>query len=169
MKYLLLLTFLSLMPTQSIAGSQMDSKNEVMYCSDGDTCRIKTPDGLWLNVRLFGIDAQENIKGKTNSKYQPFGIPARDALNTKIKGKTVELKQADLDRFNRPIVEMWYNNRNINLEMVKEGWAEVYRGKTKRINMGPYFSAENEARSKKLGIWNLKNYISPREFRKLSK
>lgn len=142
---------------------------EVKYCYDGDTCKIITSQGLWLNVRLFGIDAQENIRGKIDLKNQPFAIPARDALNRKVKDCKVNLIQADRDRHNRPIVEIWYNNRNINLEMIKEGWAEAYRGKTKRINMGPYFSAENEAKSKKLGIWNLKNYISPREFRKVNK
>ncbi|MEK7791436.1 MAG: hypothetical protein AAB309_07410, partial [Deltaproteobacteria bacterium] len=31
----------------------------VLHCYDGDTCRVKTDGGIWFNVRLFGIDAQE--------------------------------------------------------------------------------------------------------------
>ena len=139
----------------------------VFYCYDGDTCRVKTNEGLWFNVRLFGIDAHEMPrKGKKMRPGQPFTDFAKNALNKKTQGKSVKLNQADLDPFNRPVVEIWLNDKNINLEMVEEGWAEAYRGKTKRIKMDAYFEAEKQARKKKLGIWKLKNYESPREFRK---
>ena len=168
MKYLLSLTLFLIFTNQLHA--EQYAKAEVMYCYDGDTCTIKTSDKLlWFNGRLFGIDAQEKGKGKLNPKDQPFAIPSRDALNKKIKGKMVQLKQSDLDRHNRPVIEIWYNNRNINLEMVKEGLVEAYRGKTKRISMTPYFEAEANAKKAKLGIWKLKDYISPFEFRKKSK
>ncbi len=139
----------------------------VMYCYDGDTCRVKTDGGLWFNVRLFGIDAQEMPrKGKKRRPGQPLAESAKNALNNKTKEKSVRLNQADLDGFNRPVVEIWLNDKSINLEMVEEGWAEAYKGKTKRISMAPYLKAEKQAREKKLGIWKLKNYESPREFRK---
>ena len=142
----------------------------VLYCFDGDTCRVKTNAGLWFNARLFGIDAQETErKGRKKSPGQPFAEPAKKALNQKIKGKAVKLKQADLDHYNRPVVEVWLGDKNINLQMVEEGWAEAYRGKTKRISLKPYLEAEKRAKKKKLGIWKLKNYVSPREFRKKGK
>lgn len=139
----------------------------ILYCYDGDTCRIKTDGGLWFNVRLFGIDAQEMAwRGKKRRSGQPFAEFAKNALNKKAKGQFARLNQADLDAYNRPVVEIWLNDKNINLEMVEEGWAEAYKGKTKRINIAPYLKAEKKAREKKLGIWKLKNYESPREFRK---
>lgn len=141
----------------------------VMHCNDGDTCRVKTDEGLWFNVRLFGIDAQEMSWKRGKRPGQPFAEPAKGALNKKTKGKLVKLKQSDLGRYNRPIVEIWLKDKNINLEMVEEGWAEAYRGKTKRIKMAPYFEAEKKAQKRKLGIWKLKNYQSPAEFRKRKK
>lgn len=139
----------------------------VLYCYDGDTCRVKTDGGLWFNVRLFGIDAQEMArKRKKRRPGQPFAESAKNALNDKAKGKSVRLNQVDLDGYNRPVVEVWLNGRDINLEMVAEGWTEAYKGKTKRISMVPYLQAEKKAQEKKLGIWELKNYKSPREFRK---
>jgi endonuclease YncB( thermonuclease family) len=138
----------------------------VLHCYDGDTCRVKTQEELWFNVRLFGIDAQELPNKKRKMPGQPFAEAAKNALNQKVKGKSVSLKQADLDMHNRPVVEFWFGDKNINLEMVEEGWAEAYKGKTKRIRIKPYFEAEKRARKKKLGIWKLKNYESSREFRK---
>ena len=58
----------------------------VLYCYDGDTCRVKTDGGLWFNVRLFGIDAQEMAwKGKKKRPGQPFSESAKNALNNKVR------------------------------------------------------------------------------------
>ena len=138
----------------------------ILHCSDGDTCRVEITSSeqkFWMNVRLFGIDAPEVSHGK--KKGQPFGEQARDALNGKIKGQEVVLKQADLDPFNRPVVEIQYQQTNINLWMIESGLAEAYRGKTKRIEKTPYLQAEDTARKSKKGIWSQQNYVSPSLFR----
>lgn len=138
----------------------------IKHCNDGDTCTVKTAGGLWFKVRLFGIDTPEMPWKRGKRPGQPLAEAATKALNEKTKGKAVKLKQADLDRYNRPVVEIWVKGKNINLEMVEEGWGEAYRGKTKRISKTPYFDAEKKAQKKKLGIWKLKNYESPVEYRK---
>ncbi len=47
---------------------------------------------------------------------------------------------------------------DINLEMVKAGLAEVYRGNVpKKFNLLPYWQAEKEAREDKRGMWSLGN------------
>jgi len=58
---------------------------------------------------------------------------------------------------------------NVNLEMVKQGLAEVYRGQpAKGFDNGSYQKAEAEAREKKLNMWSLgEKYISPREWRRM--
>jgi len=55
-----------------------------------------------------------------------------------------------------------------NLEMVKAGLAEVYRGTpAKGQNMEPYWKAEGEAKKAGKGMWVLGDkYVSPREWRK---
>lgn len=138
----------------------------VYYCHDGDTCRVLASDGLWFNVRLAGIDAPE-VASKRGKKAagQPMGEDARDYLNEKVKGKSVSLRQTDLDPFNRPVVEISLGDLNVNLEMIKSGHAEAYRGKTKRIDSASYLAAEEKAKAEKKGVWSLKSYQSPKAFR----
>jgi endonuclease YncB( thermonuclease family) len=60
---------------------------------------------------------------------------------------------------------------NVNLEMIKAGFAEVYRGKPPRnFDPEPYKKAEQEARENKRGMWSQGDkYISPKEWRKQQK
>lgn len=156
------------------AAEQMDLEHlkmvaaTVFNCNDGDTCRLKIADGLWLNVRLAGIDAPEVGHGK-KKPGQPFGDEARNFLNELIKGKTVQLRQTDLDPFNRPVVELILSEVVVNRKLIQAGFAEAYRGKTKRLDLAPYFEDEATAKKAGLGIWSLKNYTSPSAYRKSAK
>ena len=140
----------------------------ITWCHDGDTCRIvTTPGKLWMNVRLGGIDAPEvkKVRGK-NKSGQDGGDQARDYLQSTIQGKKVSLKQTDLDHYNRPVVEIFLEGKNINIDLVSKGFAEAYRGKTKRLDSQAYLKAEATAKEAQLGVWGLKNYQSPGDFRK---
>ena len=144
-------------------------KVEVLHCHDGDTCRVKLEDSFWFNVRLSGIDTPE-VKGRSaKQKGQPMGEEARDFLNELVAKKTVQLRQTDLDPYNRLVVEIFLGNQNVNLMMVEKGLAEVYRGKAKRLEREPYFQAEKVAKDKGLGIWSIKNYQSPAAYRSETK
>jgi micrococcal nuclease len=63
------------------------------------------------------------------------------------------------------------NRKNVNIEMIKAGLAEVYRGKPAAgLDMEPYWKAEEEAKAAKRGMWVLgEDYVSPREWRELQK
>ena len=137
------------------------------YCHDGDTCRVRFGDAVWLNVRLAGIDAPELRKGGRGGHWdaQPGGEAAKEALNRLIQGKEVDLRQIDLDQYNRPVVEIRIQDHLVNLQMVTDGMAEVYRGKVKRLDQAPYFAAEANARASKKGIWALAHYESPGSYR----
>jgi len=139
----------------------------VLYCNDGDTCRVKIADAMWLNVRLAGIDAPEVPSGRKKTG-QPFGIEAKNFLNNQVKGKSIQIRQTDLDHYNRPIVEMFRDGININRNIVQSGYAEAYRGKgkAKRIDSAAYLADEAAAQKASLGIWSQKNYVSPATFRK---
>jgi endonuclease YncB( thermonuclease family) len=62
---------------------------------------------------------------------------------------------------------VYCNDTNVNLEMVKVGLAEVYRGRpAKGFDNGPYEKAEKEARESGRGMWSLGDkYMSPKEWR----
>jgi len=61
------------------------------------------------------------------------------------------------------------DGKNVNLEMVQAGLAEVYRGKpASGLDMEPYWKAEGEAKAAQRGIWVLEDkYVSPREWRRM--
>jgi endonuclease YncB( thermonuclease family) len=63
--------------------------------------------------------------------------------------------------------EVFVDGNNVNLEMVRAGLAEVYRGTPAQgQDLGQYWKAEEEARKAGKGIWSQANYMSPREWRK---
>jgi endonuclease YncB( thermonuclease family) len=55
---------------------------------------------------------------------------------------------------------------DINLEMVKRGYAWAYRKHLKSPYASEYIEAENRARNQKLGIWEETNPLPPWEFKK---
>ena len=85
--------------------------------------------------------------------------------------KVVDIKGYGLDQYNRILAVIFVEGRNINLEMVRAGLAEVYRGRPpKGFDSTSYVKAEAEAREAKRGMWSLGDkYISPREWRRKHK
>ena len=143
----------------------------VTKVSDGDTIHVTTPEKTKLTVRLYGMDAPETPKinqrtGHINKPGQPYGEESWKALEAKIMGKQVRLDIIDIDRYKRMVGVIWIDNRNINLEMVKEGYAEAYLEYLKEPYRAQFIRAEKEARSARRGIWSLPDYERPKDFRK---
>jgi len=143
----------------------------VTKVSDGDTIHVTTPEKTKLTVRLYGMDAPETPKinqrtGHINKPGQPYGEESWKALEGKIMGKQVRLDIIDIDRYKRMVGVIWLGSRNINLEMVKEGYAEAYLEYLKEPYRAQFIRAEKEARSARRGIWSLPGYERPNDFRK---
>jgi len=144
----------------------------VVSCNDGDTCQLKATDNTRIKVRLVGIDAPET--GKKNRKKkkdgQSGGLEAKDFLNRLVVGKSVTLRSYGTDAYGRNLAEIILNKDAVNLKMVSEGWAEVYRGKTPRgFDITAYQAAQTDALKNKKGIWSIPGYESPKDFRKRTK
>jgi len=88
-----------------------------------------------------------------------------------VLNKTVDIKGYGLDRYERLLGVVFLNGKNINLEMIQAGLAEVYRGKPPgALDLGPFWQAEKEAREAKRGMWAQgEKYVSPREWRKMNR
>ena len=143
----------------------------VIKVSDGDTIHLTTPEQTKLKVRLYGIDAPETDKindktGQVNIPGQPYGDESWKALENKVMGKQVKLDILDIDKYRRMVGMVWLNDRNINLEMIREGYAEAFIEYLKEPYIVEFLQAEREARSAKKGIWSLPDYERPRDFRK---
>lgn len=162
----LLLTSLSFArgPIRTVTGT-------VTKVSDGDTIHVTTPDRTKLRVRLYGVDAPETPKinrrtGRVNKPGQPYGEESWKALKSRIMGMQVKLDIIDIDRYKRVVGIVWIDSRNINLEMVKEGYAEAYVEYLREPYRSQFMRAEMEAKSAKSGIWSISNYERPRDFKK---
>ena len=83
----------------------------------------------------------------------------------------MDIKGYGLDRYNRILGVIYLDGKNINLEMVKVGLAEVYRGNPpKGLDIEPYWKAEKEAKTAMRGMWSLgNNYISPKDWRRMKR
>jgi len=143
----------------------------VIKISDGDTIHLETPEQTILKVRLYGIDAPETEKinshtGRISKPGQRYGEEAKNALENKIRGRQVKLDILDIDKYRRMVGIIYLGGRNINLEMVKEGYAEAYTEYLKEPYRKDFLKAEREARLVKKGIWSLYEYERPRDFRK---
>ncbi|WP_082744805.1 thermonuclease family protein [Aliarcobacter cryaerophilus] len=128
---------------------------KVVKVSDGDTVTILTSDKTQHKIRLNDIDAPE--------KKQAFGNKSKDNLAKYIAGKTVTVEYQKKDKYKRVLGTIYYNNTDINLQQVKDGYAWVYK---KYSNNQTYYKAEKVARDKRVGLWIDKNPLEPWEFRR---
>ncbi len=172
--FFILIAFLSIPPfvTLSYGQSIIRTVNgTVTKVSDGDTVNLETPEQTILKVRLYGIDAPETEKVNNRTSAisktgQPYGEEAKNALEKKVMGKKVKLDILDIDKYRRMVGIIYIEDRNINLEMVREGYAEAYIEYLKVPYRKEFLEAEKEARSDKKGIWSLSGYERPSVFRK---
>jgi micrococcal nuclease len=144
----------------------------VTQVTDGDTVKLETTEGTKLKIRLYGIDAPEMEKisrrtGAVSKPGQPYGGEAYEALKSKMLDSKVKVDIMAIDRYKRMVGIVYLNNRDINLEMVKEGWAWAYREYLDRPYASEYLDAEREARTKRSSLWQQPNPQPPWEFRKL--
>lgn len=116
---------------------------------DGDTISVRGTDA---RIRLYGIDAPEGKQTCNDAKGKRYlcGPRAAEALQSIIgPNGLVTCKQMDRDRYKRIVAICEVNGRNINSELVRQGWALDFG----RYSDGRYASEEAEARQLKRGLW----------------
>jgi micrococcal nuclease len=103
----------------------------------------------------FGESSQEAKPGRTREPGQPYSDKAQKYLASLVLNKTVDIKGYGSDRYGRILGVVSLNGKNINLEMIRAGLAEVYRGDPPRgLDMAPFHEAEKQAREAKRGRWS---------------
>ncbi|NJO85294.1 MAG: thermonuclease family protein [Synechococcaceae cyanobacterium RM1_1_27] len=129
--------------------------------TDGDTIRAKQPGGRSVRIRLACIDAPE--------KKQPLGLSSRDALQALVPiGSVVTLNVTDIDRYDRPVAEIYNGSVLVQLQMVRSGMAYVYEKYLKNcpLSAKSLMEAEDQARRIRMGVWSDPSAIKPWDFRK---
>lgn len=140
---------------QPLAVSSRPFACRVIGISDGDTfaCLKEGEDKIF--IRLSGIDAPE--------RRQPYGKKAKQYLSGQIHGKTVSVVSHGQDRYGRALGTVFLGRANINLKMVRSGYAWVYREYTDDAGL---IGAEEAAKSVKAGLWADPHPINPADYRK---
>ena len=108
---------------------------------------------------------------KKHERGQPFSQQSTKHLAGLVLNKVVDVKGYGVNRYNRILGVIYLDGKNVNLEMVRAGLAEVYDGRPPRgFDTGPYLQAEKEAREANRGMWvQGDKYISPREWRRMQR
>lgn len=135
-----------------------DLKGRVVSVIDGDTLKLLTGERSEIKVRLACIDAPE--------KNQPYGKKAKHALSDFVYGKTITVKEVDTDQYGRTLGQVYRDTLWANGEMVRQGYAWVYRPYAKRHP--ELYQFEREARATQKGLWALPadQRIPPWEWRR---
>lgn len=92
---------------------------------DGDSVDLDIDLGFrtWIrnkDCRLGRIDAPEMTTAA--------GPPARDALAAFLAGKVLTIHSIKLDKYGRPLIELYADGVDVNDEMVAAGYAVPYDG-----------------------------------------
>ncbi len=147
---------LALLLLPSVAPLRAAEAAKVVWVTDGDTITVRIGPRK-EKVRLLGIDTPE-LKDERKA-WRDLAWDARDYARQSLKGRIVTLEPDRLDRdrddYRRLLrYVVLGDGTNFNLELVRKGYARVYRKFD--FTLKPRFlAAEEEAKKRKLGVWAL--------------
>jgi endonuclease YncB( thermonuclease family) len=156
----------SLAPIASFARA---IEGKVIKVADGDTITVLVSNKEQYRIRLAGIDAPE--------KGQPFGNASRKNLRKLVAGKEVRVEFEKYDRYGRIVGKVWVTppdcpkcgkTIDAGLAQITSGmaWYRRYAHEQSPEDRGRYEFAEQEAKAKRVGLWQEKNPMPPWEFRR---
>jgi len=169
--YIVLVPLLILLFTVSSHAMEKTLTGKVMKVTDGDTVVIDPlNDRAFFVCQLYGINTPETPKytrkGRLKNPGQPYGQEATTALKKMILGQTVQVTLTGAKTHKREVCRIENDGMDVNLEMVRLGYAWAYRQHLQRPYDWYYIGAERDAREQRLGLWQDSNPTPPWEYRR---
>lgn len=129
---------------------------KVVKIKDGDTVVLLDSANNQITLRLAEVDCPESS--------QSFGKKAKEFTSEEVGNKIVSYKIISTDRYGRYIAKIFYDNKYLSEEIIKNGYGWHYKrySKSKKLS-----DLEVNARKNKLGLWSDKKPISPADYRLL--
>jgi micrococcal nuclease len=129
----------------------------IAYAVDGDTLRVREPDGDLAYVRLVGIDTPEDVRPGFPTECGARAA-ARSMESLAPEGATVTLHYdsvADhVDAYGRTLAHAWVGGRRLELAQLRRGWAYVYRYDDQGFDgLARFEAAARRARAEGRGVW----------------
>lgn len=122
--------------------------------ADGDTIKVRLDDDSVENVRLYGVDCPE--------KRQSFGRRATEFTKDMVLEKTVNISPVTTDKYGRTVAWVYVDGKCLDKELLKAGLAWHYKEYSQEKELA---ILEEEARAKKIGLWQEPNPTPPWEWR----
>lgn len=115
---------------------------------DGDTIVVDN-----ITIRMLGINTPE--------RGEKYYSEAKEFLEEKILNKTIQISygKEKTDRYGRTLAYIFYNGKNINLELVEQGYANFYFPSGKDIYYDKFKLAWEECIENNINLCEKSNEI----------
>lgn len=142
----------------------------VVGVTDGDTITVLDAERQQHKIRLGGIDAPE--------KAQPFGEKSKQNLSRLVFNKNVRVEWNKLDRYGRIVGKVWVQPADCptcpmtldaghaQITVGLAWWYRKYADEQPPQDRGQYEFSEQEAKAKRVGLWQEAEPIPPWEWRR---
>jgi endonuclease YncB( thermonuclease family) len=111
--------------------------------------------GVAIVVRLAAIETLD-ISDSEEDSAKCLALEAKSRLAEWVLFRRVQIEEHGLDEYNSVLGVVYLDGVNINLAMIRSGYARAYNGKPNHsVYLIPYFRAEGDARRLSKGIWSI--------------
>ncbi len=104
-------------------GSRADVRARVVHVADGDTIKVRMPDGHTEDVRYIGVDTPETVD--PDEPVQCYGEAASHFNDRLVSGRTALLR-FDVERrdvYGRLLAYVYVGDRFVNAILARRGYA----------------------------------------------
>jgi micrococcal nuclease len=134
------------------AAAQPTLEGTVTRIVDGDTVHVRV-DGRLEKVRYIGVNTPEVHHPRKGD--EPGGRAAAAVNRDLVDGRRVrlELDTQSRDRYGRLLAYVWVDDRMINAELVRRGFAQVMTVPPNVRHQFLFLKLQREAREARRGLW----------------
>ena len=163
-KNILAVLGLSVFMLLSVSVAQADPYVAFLKGVEADS--IRDGDTPLIEIRMYGIDTPEKAQlcERKDGTCYPCGQRATQVLAGLLVGEATYRFTGETT-YGRPVATIFIKDQDINLEMVRQGYAVVYEQYISDDLKPRYLAVQEEAKSKKRGIWQGK-FIYPQKWRR---
>ena len=134
---------------------EYDGLYKVVEVIDGDTFKVQYGEEV-KSVRLIGVNTPETVDSRTG--VECYGKEASDYLKNKINGKDIYLakdsSQDNQDKYGRLLRYAMIDGIELGVDLIANGYAREYTYDDDYFYIDTYHTAEESAKTNKLGIWS---------------
>jgi micrococcal nuclease len=127
---------------------------DLLQVIDGDTIRVRMPDGSEERVRYIGIDAPEVAHSDSAGEYLGEEATAHNKELLAAGALRLETDVEERDDYGRLLAYVWAGEVFINERMVRDGYARARNYPPNLARQDELWKAHDQAREAGIGIWS---------------